>query len=130
MKTILRRVLSALPAILLASTVVSGINQAIVSAVSLDACQYNRQSAACSGGDASAVDNLAVKIVNAMLYLVGAGAVITIIYAGIQYATSGGNSQKIEKAKKVLIYAVVGLVVAIFAYALVNYVLTMIFGTS
>jgi hypothetical protein len=63
-------------------------------------------------------------ITNTLLYVLGAVSVIVIIIAGILYATSSGDASLITKAKNTLLYAVVGLVVAIMAYAIVNFVIT------
>lgn len=65
-------------------------------------------------------------VVGIMMFILGALAVIMIIYSGIQYVTSVGDSGKIQKAKNTLIYSIVGLIVAIFAYAIVNFVLTRV----
>lgn len=46
-------------------------------------------------------------------YLVGALAVIMIIVGGIQYITSGGSSDKVSGAKKTILYAVVGIILAL-----------------
>ncbi len=56
--------------------------------------------------------------------LIGGLAVIFIIYAGIQFTLSGGNSKTVQSAKATLTYAVVGLVLAIAAYAIVSFVAT------
>lgn len=61
-------------------------------------------------------------VVNMMLYLLGAIAVVMIVVGGIRYTTSNGDSSAITSAKNTILYAVVGLVVAIMAYALVNFV--------
>jgi hypothetical protein len=62
-------------------------------------------------------------IVNTLLFVLAAVSVIVIIIAGITYTTSGGDAALVTKAKNTLLYAVVGLVVAIMAYAIVNYVI-------
>lgn len=62
-------------------------------------------------------------VVNVMLYVLGAIAVIMIVIGGIRYATSGGDSSSIKGAKDTILYAVIGLIVAILAYAIVNFVL-------
>jgi hypothetical protein len=67
--------------------------------------------------------NIVGQIVNALLYVLGAVSVIVIIIAGILFATSSGDPALITKSKNALLYAVVGLVVAIMAYAIVNYVI-------
>ncbi|MNY57155.1 hypothetical protein D3C86_1933160 [compost metagenome] len=46
-----------------------------------------------------------------------------IIVSGIRYATSNGDSSAVTSAKNTLMYSVIGLIVAILAYAIVNFVL-------
>lgn len=62
-------------------------------------------------------------IVNVLLFILGAIAVIMIIIGGIRYTTSNGDAGNIKSAKDTILYAVVGLVVAILAYAIVNFVI-------
>ena len=62
-------------------------------------------------------------IVNVLLWVVGALSVIMIIFSGIRYVTSAGDAAKTKAAQNSLIYAVVGLIVAIFAWAIVNMVI-------
>lgn len=64
------------------------------------------------------------KIVNILLFLIGTIAVIMIIIGGLRYVTSGGDSSGVTGAKNTILYAVIGLVVAVLAYAIVNFVLT------
>jgi glucose uptake protein GlcU len=59
---------------------------------------------------------------NIAYFLLGVIAVIVIIVGGITYAGSNGNSANVTKAKNMLLYAVVGLVVVIGAYAITNFV--------
>jgi hypothetical protein len=63
-------------------------------------------------------------IANIALFLIGAISVIMIIYGGIRYTTSGGDAKNVTAAKSTILYAVVGLVVAILAFAIVNFVIT------
>lgn len=80
------------------------------------------------GGDAAGNStSLALRIkdiVNVLLFIIGAIAVIMIIIGGFRYVTSGGEAGSIKNAKNTILYAVVGLVIAIFAYAIVNFVIT------
>ena len=62
--------------------------------------------------------------VNVLFFILGALAVIMIIWSGIRYVTSAGNAAAITSAKNTLVYAVVGLIVALLAYAIVNFVLS------
>ena len=63
-------------------------------------------------------------IINMMLFLLGAIAVIAIIIGGFIYVTSNGDSGKTKTAKDTIFYAVIGIVVAILAYAIVNFVIS------
>lgn len=63
-------------------------------------------------------------ITNVLLFIIGAIAVIMLIIGGIRYVTSGGDSAAVTSAKNTILYAVVGIVVAILAYAVVNFVIT------
>lgn len=76
--------------------------------------------------DTRSAGDLAKDFVNIMLFAIGILAVIMIIWGGIRYVLSGGDSTAISAAKKTILYAVVGLVVAILAYAIVNFVITTI----
>ena len=64
------------------------------------------------------------RIVDVMLFLLGAIVVIMIIIGGIRYATSNGDANGTKAAKDTILYAVIGLVVAIMAYAIVNFVVS------
>ena len=58
-------------------------------------------------------------IINYATIAIGVLGVIVFIYAGFLYMTAGGDQSKIEKAKSVMTYAIVGLVVAILGYVAV-----------
>lgn len=63
-------------------------------------------------------------ITNVLLFIIGAISVIMLIIGGIRYVVSGGDSGAVTSAKNTILYAVVGIVVAILAYAMVNFVIT------
>jgi hypothetical protein len=73
-------------------------------------------------------NSVVIDIVNTLLFIIGAVSVLMIIYGGIRYTTSGGNEKSITTAKNTIQYSVLGLVVAIAAYAIVNWVIA-IFST-
>lgn len=70
------------------------------------------------------IDTTFRDVVNFLLYLIGAIAVIMLIFGGFRYVTSGGDGSAITSAKNTILYAVIGLAVAIIAYAIVNFVIT------
>ena len=77
-------------------------------------CMLPHQSPA-NGGDLQA-------ILQILLGIIGAFALLIITISGMRYITSGGNPEKTAKAKNSLVYALVGLVVAISAEAIVTFV--------
>lgn len=69
-------------------------------------------------------------IVNIFLFVIGSIAVLMLIYGGIRYTISGGDSKNVTAAKDTILYAVVGIIVAILAYAIVNFVIGGLIPTS
>lgn len=61
-------------------------------------------------------------VVGILLFLIGVIAVIAIIIGGIRYTTSNGDAGQTKAAKDTIMYAVIGLIVAIMAYAIVRWV--------
>ncbi|MBR3320141.1 hypothetical protein IKG20_02445 [Candidatus Saccharibacteria bacterium] len=68
------------------------------------------------------------EIINAVLYVVGILAVVMVIIGGVQYTTSGGDSAAVTKAKNTILYGIIGLVIAVLAYAIVNFVIGKVTG--
>jgi hypothetical protein len=68
-------------------------------------------------------DGLIKTVVNVLLWAVGVLSVIMIIFSGFRYITSSGDASKTKSAQSTLIYSVVGLIVAIMAWAIVNMVI-------
>lgn len=89
------------------------------------ACQQDPGASICDQGTTGSVQTIIGTIVNTLLYIVGIIAVIMIIVAGIRYATSGGDQGAVNAAKNTILYSVIGLLVAFFAYAIVNWVLDL-----
>lgn len=67
-------------------------------------------------------------IINVIIGIVGFVAVIMMIMGGISFITSQGDSAKVTKARNTILYGVVGLVVALLAFAIVNFVLKSVFN--
>lgn len=89
----------------------------------IDPCSVSSSSSLCeSNNDVTDYRDVVKVVVNTLLWLVGIVAVIMIIISGITYVTSGGGDG-VKRAKTTLIWAVAGLVVAIFAYAIVNWII-------
>ncbi len=67
------------------------------------------------------------RVVNLLLFLVGAISVIMLIIGGIRYIVSAGDQNQVTGAKNTILYAVVGIVVAVIAYGIVNFVLEQLY---
>lgn len=66
-----------------------------------------------------------IKIVtNTLLLAIGISAVIMLIIGGFRYVFSGGNEKSVSAAKDTVIYAVVGIIVAIMSYSIINFVIS------
>ena len=69
------------------------------------------------------LEDVVKNVINAVLYIVGILAVVMVIVGGVKYTTSGGDSNAVTSAKNTILYGIVGLVIAILAYAIVNFVI-------
>lgn len=94
--------------------------------------QDQEGNAAClfGGEDCPGEQGIFRTITNILLFIIGAIAVIMLVIGGIRYTTSNGDSNAVSAAKNTILYAVVGIVVAILAYAVVNFVIGGIANTS
>lgn len=99
---------------------------AAVSNVSALTLQEGAQAAQCDGCPSNLFGDNGVfkQITNTILYIVGIIAVIMLIIGGIKYVISGGDAKKVTDAKNTILYAIIGLVIAFFAYAIVNFVIS------
>ena len=70
------------------------------------------------------------QITNTILYVVGIVSVIMLIYGGLRYVTSGGDSKKVTDAKNTILYAIIGLIISILAFSIVNFVINAVTGTN
>ncbi len=75
-----------------------------------------------TGGISTASDlvTLILGLVNWVAWLVALVAVLFGLYSGVLFITAGGDEAKVEKAKNILLYAIVGIVVAILAFSIVS----------
>lgn len=62
------------------------------------------------------------RITSILLFIVGALAVIMLIFGGIRYVVSGGDQNNVTAAKNTILYAIIGIIVALLAYAAVTFV--------
>lgn len=85
-------------------------------------CKGINNGGSCNTTGTNDLNKYIKNIVNILLFIIGAVAVIMIIIGGLRYVLSGGDSSSTKSAKDTVLYAVVGLIVAVSAYAIVNFV--------
>ena len=98
---------------------------AVSAANGINICsEENQNSVYCQNKDSGEgqVNGIIKTIVEVLLMAVGAISIIMIVIGGILFALSSGDAQKAAKARSTILYAVVGLIVSIFASAIVNFV--------
>ena len=74
------------------------------------------------------VNDIVLAVVNWLLFAVGVVSVVMLIVGGIKYATSAGDSNKVTSAKNTIMYAIIGLAVAVLAFAIVGFVTNTLNG--
>lgn len=75
-----------------------------------------------TGGEGS-IRALVLRIVNFFLGFLGILAVIMVIYGGVTYVTAAGADEAIGNAKKIILYSLVGIIIILLSFAIVNTVL-------
>ena len=73
--------------------------------------------------DGKGVFDILGRIINILLIVGGFIAVLMVIIGGITYSLSGGDAAQTKRGKDTVLYAVIGLVVSIMAFAIVNFVI-------
>lgn len=134
MKLSIKKILSAtilLPAMLLAASLSAavpqtagaelqgGIQDGVNSAKGQGQpdCLLNTNSSNCSGNT-----SVFQTVSNFLLLIVGAVSVIMLIFGGVRYVVSGGDSTAVQNAKNTILYAIVGIVISLLAYAAVQFI--------
>jgi hypothetical protein len=73
-------------------------------------------------GQTDSITNVFKVVVNILLFIVGAVAVIMLVIGGLRYVTSNGDQNAVTGAKNTILYAIIGIVVAFLAFAAVTFV--------
>ncbi len=68
-------------------------------------------------------DTVFTGMLNLAYWAAGVTAVIVIVVAGIMFATADGSPDKIARARKAIVYSVVGLVIILFAAVITQFVI-------
>lgn len=68
-------------------------------------------------------NDLIANVFNVVMGLAGAVAVAFVVFGGIKYILSQGEPAEIKKARDTILYAVIGIVVVVSAFVVVNFVI-------
>ena len=71
----------------------------------------------------SSLGAAALIIINTLIYIVGALSVIAVIVGGLQIVLSNGDPKRYQQGRETILYAVIGVVLSLSAYAIVNFVI-------
>lgn len=70
---------------------------------------------------------MVIQVIRYIIGIVGIIFLILMIYGGILYATSAGNTDQVEKAKRTLKYSVVGIIIVAVSFSIATFVTTALF---
>ena len=106
---------------ILVATVVSLAGFSNASALTL---REGAEAARCDGCPTNLFGDTGVfrNISSTVLYIVGIIAVGMLIWGGIRYVLSGGDSKKVTDAKNTVLYAIIGLIISFLSFAIIPYV--------
>ena len=80
-------------------------------------------------GNGDDLKNAVIGIINAVVGILALICVVVVIVGGVTYMTSSGDAGKVKKAKDTILYGVIGLIVCVLAFAIVNFVIAKIIGS-
>lgn len=90
-----------------------------------------RAAQGCSGvGEVGDLSGSIQTIINGIILSLGIFAVIVVLIGGVSYMTSAGDSGKLKRAKDTILYACIGLIICVLAFAIVNFAIGIIEGTN
>ena len=81
-----------------------------------------KDSLSSAGESPSDVGDVMQPLIMTVTFLIGGVSAIMIIVGGVQYTTSQGDPGKVKKAKDTIMYGIIGLVIALAAFAIAWFV--------
>lgn len=84
----------------------------------------------CGATGGPSVDSTVKLAIGILSFIVGIAAVIMVMVGGFKYITSSGDSNNINSAKDTILYAIIGLVIAVLAQIIVRFVLNQAAPTA
>lgn len=73
---------------------------------------------------------IAIKISAWILSITGSLALLFFIYGGFMFLISAGSSERVQKAKQIIIGAVIGVVIVLTSFLIINFIITSLTGSN
>ena len=98
-----------------------------------EACKYMNKKdpnydLVCKKGTSEDAENRVANVLYTVYTIAGIGAVVVMIIGGIFYMISQGDSAKTVRAKHTIMYALIGLLIVILAFAITAFIINRIGG--
>lgn len=74
-------------------------------------------------GSATTPEAVIGRVIRAMLGFVGLLSLFAFVYAGAMFVASQGNSERVQKARDIMLYSVIGIAVALGSYVILSFVI-------
>lgn len=122
-----------IPALVFSALTTASLNTSpayAANALTEEACKSGdaQQKAALGCEQEAQAPSVIQNLLNAVIALVGIIAVGMIVVAGQRYITSNGDPGQVQQAKNMILYSIVGIIVAVLSFAIVNFVLSGVFS--
>jgi len=126
MKTVIKKVLAGLLMVPILALGVSVIGDGGAIAFAATTTETINSGITATGqSDDTSLATIIRNIINALLWFIGIIGVIMLIVGGIRYILSAGNSAQVTAAKNTILYALIGIVIAVLALVIVNFVIDL-----
>ena len=76
-----------------------------------------------NNGNGDELNGAIIGIINGVVGVLALICVVVIIIGGVTYMTSSGDAGKVKKAKDTILYGIIGLIICVLAFAIVNFVI-------
>ena len=74
-------------------------------------------------GNEQTLPEVITNVINLLLFIIGIAAVLMLIIGGFRYVTANGEANNVTAAKNIILYSLIGIVVSLSAFGIVNFVL-------
>lgn len=93
---------------------------AVAPAVASAQWEVGRGNAGSSGLPADSIYGIISRTMNWLLAILGFIGIIGFVIAGILYLTAAGDEDQIGKAKNAMMYSIIGVIVALIGFVIIN----------